>query len=418
MIDNSTLHIRGGEVPEQFALGHSVVPPASRTPGFRHSEILIRDGRIKSVEPSLEGDSAPVLDATGCLVLPGFIDVHVHGAVGYDTMDADTKGLQAMAAFYARHGVTGFLATTMTAPRSATLDAVRAVAAYDPAASKGARLLGVHVEGPFISPVFPGAQKAEDIRDPDLAEFEALAEAGPVRMITLAPERPGAQSLIREALRRKITVTAGHTNATYEEFEAAVEAGVTQATHTYNAMSGLHHRNPGTLGAVLSDDRVFAQLIADNIHVHPAAMRILARCKPIDRTVLITDAMRAAGLPPGEYDLGGQTVTVQDGACRLEDETLAGSVSTLEKGLANFMQAAELSIADAWPAASRTPAASIGLDKEWGSIAAGYYGDLTVLDANLGVVATVVGGDVAYLRDAERLSSDGGHDHALGSDSK
>ena len=192
------------------------------------------------------------------------------------------------------------------------------------------------------------------------------------------------------------------------------DVGVTQATHTYNAMSGLHHRRPGTLGAVLSDDRVFAQLIADNIHVHPAAMRILARCKSWDRTVLITDAMRAAGLAPGEYDLGGQTVTVQDGACRLKDGTLAGSVLTLERGLANYVQASGLSIADAWPAAGPTPAASIGLGPEWGSIAVGCHGDLTVLDASLDVVAAIVGGAVVYLRDAERLTGDVRHDHALG----
>jgi N-acetylglucosamine-6-phosphate deacetylase len=414
MMEGPVLHIRGGEIPVGFSHSDSVVPPASHTSGFRHSEILIRDGVIRAVEPILDTFGDPVLDASGCLVLPGFIDVHVHGAMGHDTMDASVSGLQEMAAFYARHGVTGFLATTMTAPHAATLDAERAAAAYTPAASGGARLLGVHLEGPFLSPAYPGAQRAGDIREPDLAEFTELVEAGPVRMITLAPERPGAHALIREALRRGIIVVAGHTDATYEQFEAAVDVGVSQATHAYNAMSGLHHRRPGTLGAVLSDDRVYAQLIADNIHVHPAAMRILARCKSIDRTVLITDAMRAAGLSPGQYDLGGQTVTVQDGACRLEDGTLAGSVLTLETGLANFMKAAGLSIAEAWPAASRTPAASIALDNEWGSVAAGYYGDLTVLDAALEVVATVVGGAVVYLRDAARLAGDRGHDHALG----
>ncbi len=222
-------------------------------------------------------------------------------------------------------------------------------------------------------------------------------------MITLAPEQPGAHDLIRDAVRRGVTVVAGHTDATYDEFEAAVDAGVTQATHTFNAMSGLHHRRPGALGATLSDDRVYAQLIADNIHVHPAAMRILARCKPIERTVLITDAMRAAGMAPGEYDLGGQTVTVADGACRLADDTLAGSVLTLETGLANFMAAAGLTPAEAWPASSASPAASIGLDREYGSIAAGYHGDMTLLDADGAVVATVVAGQVVYLRDVQRL---------------
>ena len=240
-------------------------------------------------------------------MLPGFIDVHVHGAMGHDVMDARcARSATAMAAFYARHGVTGFLATTMTAPHDDTVAAVRAVTEAGPLTPGGARILGVHLEGSFISPAYPGAQKAEDIRPPDPHEFDELVDAGPVRMITLAPEVPGAQDLVRQAVNRNVTVVAGHTNATYEELEAAVEMGLTQATHTYNAMSPLHHRRPGTLGAVLSDDRIYAQLIADNIHVHPAAMRILARCKPIERTVLITDAMRAAGMQPGQYDLGGQ----------------------------------------------------------------------------------------------------------------
>jgi N-acetylglucosamine-6-phosphate deacetylase len=403
MAASNALHIRGGEIPEQFAQSGAGVPTASHTPGFRHSEVMIQDGRIAAVEPSLDGSPAPVLDAGGCLVLPGFIDVHVHGAVGYDTMDASQTGLNAMAEFYAQHGVTGFLPTTMTAPHADTLAAVINVARCDPLPHGGARILGVHLEGPYISPAFPGAQKPEDIREPSIAEFVELAEAGPVRMITLAPEQPGAHDLIREAVGRGTVVVAGHTNASYDELEASVEIGVTQATHTYNAMTGLHHRRPGTLGAVLSDDRVYAQLIADNIHVHPAAMRILARCKTVARTVLITDAMGAAGMEPGQYELGGQSVTAADGACRLADGTLAGSVLTLETGLANFAAAAGLTLGESWPSASHTPAASLGLAGEYGSISNGHCGDLTVLDHSMRVVATVVAGDVVYLRDEGRL---------------
>ncbi|MFN2202874.1 MAG: N-acetylglucosamine-6-phosphate deacetylase [Caldilineaceae bacterium] len=404
MAARNTLHIRGGEIPELFAQSGAGVPTASLTPGFRHSEVMIQDGRIAAVEPSLDGAPVPVLDARECLVLPGFIDVHVHGAVGYDTMDASQTGLSEMAEFYAQHGVTGFLPTTMTAPHSDTLAAVINVAQCDPLPLCGARILGVHLEGPYISPAFPGAQKSENIREPSIAEFATLAEAGPVRMITLAPEQPGAHELIREARRRGVVAVAGHTNASYDELEAAVQIGVSQATHTYNAMSGLHHRRPGTLGAVLSDDRIYAQLIADNIHVHPAAMRILNRCKSVARTVLITDAIRATGMEPGYYDLGGQSVTVADGACRLNDGTLAGSVLTLEIGLANFAAAAGLSLGESWPAAGRSPAASLGLGEEFGSIEPGYWGDLTVLDHELGVVATVVAGNVVYLRDEARLT--------------
>ncbi|MCC9076923.1 N-acetylglucosamine-6-phosphate deacetylase [Litorilinea aerophila] len=404
MASNHELFITHAMVPAEFL----PAPQASSLPGFGPGFVHIRQGQIVSV--NVPGAAAPPrgvrrLNAEGCILLPGLIDVHVHGAMGHDTMDATPEALAAMARFFAAHGVTAFLATTMTASAEATLAAVRAAADYcrGPQEPGGARLLGVHLEGPFISPEFPGAQRADQIRPPDLAEFDALCQAGPVRMITLAPEQPGAKALIAAARRRQIVAVAGHTSATYEECLAGIEAGITQATHTYNAMTGLHHRRPGTLGAVLSDDRVYAQLIADNIHVHPAAMKILARCKGPSRTVLITDAMRAAGLPPGQYDLGGQMVTVQDNQCRLADGTLAGSVLTLERGLAHFTAASGLDLAQSWPAASRTPAQSLGLDHELGAIAVGYRADLVLLDGELNVVATLVDGQVAYLQDEARL---------------
>jgi N-acetylglucosamine-6-phosphate deacetylase len=363
------------------------------------------------------GAHGATLDASGCTVLPGFLDVHVHGAMGADTMDADPAALAHMARFAAHHGVTAFLPTTMTADAAATLAAVQAVAAVgERPHPNGATSLGVHLEGPFISPRFPGAQPASAIRSPDIAEFDALCAAGPVRMITLAPEMPGALALIRKARAAGVVVVAGHTAATYAECEAGITAGIRQATHTYNAMSGLHHREPGTLGSVLSNDSVYAQLIADNIHVHPAAMKILARCKGMARTLLITDAMRAVGLPPGHYDLGGQTVTVtagvgsHPGECRLADGTLAGSVLTLERGLANFIAATGLALADAWPTTSLTPAMALGLDRTRGKLEPGYRADLVLLDDGGEVVATVVQGRVVYLREGERLRAHGG-DH-------
>lgn len=404
MVDR-TLLIMGGEAP----LAGTLQPAQVEIRGTRIA--AIHDGRTATSD-----NSAATLDATGCVALPGFIDVHIHGALGVDTMDADPAALARMARFVAQHGVTAFLPTTMTADAPSTLAAVQAVAAAgERPHANGAAILGVHLEGPFISPRFPGAQFASAIRPPDLAEFAQLCEAGPVRMITLAPEMPGALDLVRKARALGIVAVTGHTAATYAECEAGVEAGVTQATHTYNAMSGLHHREPGTLGSVLSNDRVYAQLIADNVHVHPATMKILARCKGMARTILITDAMRAVGLPPGNYELGGQAVTVSVvkgmGECRLADGTLAGSLLTLERGLANFNAATGLSIAETWPTTSQTPAMALGLDGERGKIATGYLADLTLLDAAGEVVATVVQGRVVYLRDRERLCSDrGDHD--------
>lgn len=386
--------------------------------GLVTGQLILEDGRVAAVETGravdIPGRAGATLDATGCVVLPGLVDLHVHGAVGDDTMDADPAALGRMARFFAHHGVTAFLPTTMTATVPATLDAVRAVAAAgarpDP---RGATILGIHLEGPFISPRFPGAQLAGAIRPPDPAEFDTLCAAGPVRMMTLAPEVAGGLDLVRHVVARGVVAVTGHTAATYAQCEEAIAAGITQATHTYNAMTGLHHREPGTLGSVLSNDNVFAQLIADTIHVHPAAMTVLARCKGIERTVLITDAMRAAGLPPGTYDLGGQPVTVANGECRLADGTLAGSVLTLEVGLRNFAAAAGLSMGEAWRAASQTPLAALGRsipgDPPRGRLEPGCAGDVVVLDAAGEVVATVIAGEVVYLRDAERLGGDRRH---------
>jgi N-acetylglucosamine-6-phosphate deacetylase len=209
--------------------------------------------------------------------------------------------------------------------------------------------------------------------------------------------------LIRQARAHKVVVVLGHTNATYTDCERAVTWGISQATHTYNAMRGLHHRQPGTLGAVLSLDTIDAQLIADNIHVHPAGMKILARCKGAEHTLLITDAIRATGLPAGEYELGGQPVWVKNGECRLADGTLAGSILTMDQALRNFIAATGWSLAQAWPTTSRTAARTLSLAPTLGTLTPGAYGDLVVLDQALRVVATVVGGAVVYLREAERL---------------
>lgn len=398
----SQLCIRHGLLPAEFLPNDA---PSSTSPGFTTGDLFIHGAQIDATSQHILPDGAAVLDAIDCFILPGFIDLHVHGGAGYDTMDATDEALAAMAHFFAQHGVTAFLATTMTAPHADILRAVTAVGQRRTQNTSGARMLGLHVEGPYISLKFPGAQPAEYIRPPSLQEFAELMAAGPVRMITLAPEVTGADELIETARQQGVITVWGHTNATYESCVRAAQLGMTQATHTYNAMSGLHHRKPGVLGATLALDTIYAQLIADNIHVHPAAMNILMRCKGVARTVLITDAMRAAGLPEGEYELGGQPVTVSAGSCRLADGTLAGSILTMECALANFMAATGLSLADAWPVSSRTPAQSLGLAHQVGALAPGYQADVVLLDAELQVVATIVGGQVVYLREPARLQN-------------
>ena len=403
-----------GESPSIGGIGgltaRTVFGTAAAPPG--HSFALTCEGGL--LGPWLQENArleTPFLDGSGCILLPGFIDVHIHGSGGADVMDATPESLETISRFLVQHGVTGFYATTVTASHAATLAAVENVARFVGLAQSGnveeqqtgARILGVHLEGPYISPEFPGAQNPAFIRPPSVVEFEEFLAAGPVRMITLAPETPGAEALVEVALAAGVRVVLGHTAATFDQASAAIDAGVSQATHTYNAMTGLHHRLPGTVGAILSDDRIYAQLIADGIHVHPAAMRILGRCKGPTRTLLISDAIRAAGMPPGRYEMGRLPVIVKDGACRLEDGTLAGSVLTLDVALRNFMAAAGWSLVQAWPLTSLSQAQAMGINSEVGRIRTGARADLTLLDAEAQVVATVVGGKLAYLRDSWRL---------------
>ncbi len=342
------------------------------------------------------------LDAQGGFVVPGFVDVHVHGAAGYDTMDASAEALAGMAAFFARHGVTSFLATTITAPRAATLAAIRAVASYRESPHSGARLIGLHLEGPYLNRAAKGAQPEQFCRAPDVAELDEFAAAGPVRLISLAPELPGAEACVRAAVSRGIHVAVGHTQATYEQVEEAAAWGVDHAAHTFNAMTGLHHRQPGAVGAILTDDRLVAEIIADGIHLHPAVIALAVRAKTPTRMALITDAIRATGLPEGIYDLGGQDVIVRNGSCWLIDasggasRTLAGSTLTLEAGLRNAMLATGLSLAEALPMATTTPAASIGMAGQIGTLAPGYLADIALLDQAGRVQLTVVGGRVVY----------------------
>lgn len=420
------LLIHTGQIPTEF-----IAATLSQEPGFTLADLLLEQGRIAALGDLAAGAVTRRLDAQGCWVLPGFVDLHIHGSAGHDVMDGTPTALAAIASFLPQHGVTAFTPTTMTAPHANTLHAVQGVAQYlaeigqanplaapgaasvtelaevtlSPALQTPARVLGVHLEGPYISPRFPGAQPAHFIRPANLAEFAELLAAGPIRLITLAPEEPGAEALVRLARQHNVVVVLGHTDATYADCERAVEWGVSQATHTYNAMRGLHHRQPGTLGAVLSLDAIDAQLIADNIHVHPAGMKILARCKGSERLLLITDAIRATGLPEGEYELGGQPVWVKDGQCRLADGTLAGSILTMDQALRNFMAASGWSLAQAWPSTSHAAARTLGLEQEIGTLRPGARGDLVLLDEELQVVATVVGGEVAYLRDSARLGS-------------
>lgn len=367
--------------------------------------VLVEDGIIVSIaekgavpEEDRGGGSSEglaVIDGGGGWLLPGFIDVHVHGGYGADFMDASREAYDTITKFHASKGTTTMLATSMTAPREAIEAVLEAADRYRSGSMPFARLGGVHLEGPFLNKKWIGAQNPAYVVPPDLERVKGWNEAHPglIKQLTLAPETEGATELIRWLAGQGIVAACGHTDASYEQIVAAADAGLSSAVHTYNAMTGLHHRNPGTLGAVMTDERISAELIADGHHVHPAAMRILAAAKPADKLVLITDAMSSAGMGDGEYELGGLAVTVKDGVCRLaEGGSLAGSSLTMIDAFKMFRKTTGWSV----PAVSRllsgNPAKLLGIDDKTGSIAAGKWADLVWTDASFEVVATWVQG--------------------------
>jgi N-acetylglucosamine-6-phosphate deacetylase len=337
-----------------------------------------------------------VLPLGGAFLLPGFIDVHVHGAVGSEAMDGDVPGLLAMSAFYATRGVTSFLPTTWTADRATTLAALDAIAAATALDSGGARILGAHMEGPYLSSARCGAQDPRHIREVDRDEAAAFLDTGAVRLITVAPETAGADDLLDECRRRGVTVSVGHTDATYEQVAAAVSRGARHMTHTYNAMTPLRHRAPGAVGAALALPGFQAEVIADEVHVHPAAVRALLRARGIDEVVLVTDAIRPTGTSTVGGQLQGRAVAVRDGAVRFDDGQLVGSVLTMDLALRNVLRLSGLPLSELWPVVSRNPAFSAGVADRKGRLAVGMDADLVVLDEDHQVVRTVVEGRTVH----------------------
>ena len=360
--------------------------------------VRVEGGRIIAVGSGGAPDDAEaeVIDLGARILAPGFVDLHAHGAVGRDTMEASPEALRAMARFYVRHGVTAFLATTMAAPADAILAALQTVAVVRTEGTGGAELLGAHVEGPYLDAARRGCQEAEHVRTADPAEYGRLLDTGVVRLLTLAPEFPENRVLIRDAVARGIAVAAGHTRASYDDMRGAVELGLRQVTHLFNGMEPLHHRAPGAVGAALTLDGLRCQVIADNVHLHPAALKLAARAKGPDGVILVTDAMAGTGMPDGEYTLGGLPVTVRAGVARDPEGALAGSTLTMERAVANMAAASEMGLAATLTMATRTPARAIGRGDRKGRIAPEYDADLVVLEEDLTVSLTMVAGNVVY----------------------
>ena len=333
------------------------------------------------------------------VVLPGFIDEHIHGAGGSDAMDGNTKDLAIIAETVAKEGTTSFLATTMTQSKENILKAMRAVKEYREAAGEqGARIAGVHLEGPFIAAAHKGAQPLEYVAAPDAKTFDEYNAAcgNAIKIITLAPETDGALDFIRHIVAQGTVVSIGHTGAKYAEVKAAMEAGATNVTHTYNAQSPLHHREIGVVGSALLLEDLYCELICDTIHVSVPAMQLLVKNKRADKLALITDAMRAKGLADGVSELGGQTVYVKGGEARLADGTLAGSVLRMNRALQNMVEKVGVPLTQAVDYCTINPARTLKMENAAGSIAEGKRADFAVLNDKFDVLYTVRDGKIIY----------------------
>lgn len=351
--------------------------------------LTVVDGVLAGVEPPRAG---PTLQAA--VVVPGLLDIHTHGGAGVQVIDGAEADLDRLALFYARHGVTGFLAT-VGGSREHILDGIAAVRARLAAGpSRGAQILGVHVEGPFISRAALGAFRPDSVRAPDPAFLRTMlaAAGGHLRLITLAPEE--SADLVPIALRNGVVCSAGHSVASAEQVSRAVDSGVRSVTHLFNAMAAFHHREPGLVGVALTDDRLVCELIADGVHVSPTAVKLAAQAKGVDRIALVSDSIAATGLPDGEYELEEVRVTVSDGEVRLADGTLAGSTLTLDRAVANLARWADLPFTDAVRAATTTPADLLGLADRCGTVALGRRADLAAFDADHQLTWTMVAGEV------------------------
>lgn len=335
-----------------------------------------------------------IIDASGNFVSPGFIDMHVHGSGGYDVMDGTFQALSVISSVLAQNGVTGFLPTTMTMSEEkiyASLDNIRL---HMKNKINGAKILGAHMEGPFINKKYKGAQKEDFIIKPNFKFVEDYIDV--IKLITLAPEEDDNFDFIKETVKKtNIILSIGHSNAEYEETMEAIKCGISHATHTFNAMTPLNHRKPGIVGAILNSD-IYCELIADGIHVHPAIFNILKKVKGTNRIILITDSMRAGCLRDGMSELGGQKVIVKNNSARLEDGTLAGSILKLNEGVKNFMDNSDIDICEAISLVSINPAKELGLDNVKGSLEVGKYADIVILDSNFNVQQTIVEGNTVF----------------------
>ncbi len=366
--------------------------------GLVKTDIAIENGKIVAIGEGLD-ITEPFSVAKNHVVVPGFIDRHVHGADGADAMDGTVTDLSTIANGLAKEGTTSFLATTMTQSKENITKALNAVKEYRAESPvKGARVLGVHLEGPFISTKFIGAQPLEYVDAPSVETFDKYhkASGNSIKVVSFAPEEEGGSALITHLNSLGVCPSAGHTNASANVIEQSIKTGLKSITHTFNAQKPVHHRDLGVAGSALLFDELYTEIICDFIHLSPLTVKLVYKNKPKDKIILITDAMRAKGLPDCISELGGQKVIVKNGEARLEDGTLAGSTLKMNNAIKNLVQGLSIPLCDAIDFATVNPAKSIGVDGDYGTIEVGKYADFAVLDNDFNVALTVKEGEIIY----------------------
>jgi len=367
--------------------------------------IIVEKGKIIAIINKEELNTATltgveVIEANDKFVVPGYIDIHIHGGGGSDVMDGNYEAINQIAITHSRFGTTAFLPTTMTMSKNKIIRSLRSICEAAEKGTTGAKILGVHLEGPYINPEKKGAQKEKDIKKISIEEFLEFnhVSGNLIRLVTIAPEIPGAVDFIRWLNKKGIITSAGHSNATYMQVEEGIQAGLSQVTHLFNAMRGLHHREPGIIGAALASSKLTVEVIADGIHLHPMVIKIVIEIKGDEKVVLVTDAIRATGINEGIYDLGGQKIIVKQGQARLKTGVLAGSVLTMDKAVKNLVTKVGIPLTKAIKMASFNPAKCIGIDDRKGSLAVNKDADIVILNKNLETELTMVAGRVVYRR--------------------
>jgi N-acetylglucosamine-6-phosphate deacetylase len=378
-----------------MALRGNLVTPFQK---IEHGQIEVKDSKIHYVGP--RRPCKGVVDHGDATIAPGFIDIHVHGIAGHDAMDIGTGSLQQISQHLASRGVTGFLATLQTAPQKEVLKALTRVKREMRGSVSGAKVLGTHLEGPFISPNRMGAQQ-NYVREPTQRQLEEIYKAagGTLKIVTLAPEVKGGLDAAKFLRKHNIVVSAGHTDATYHETRQAFDAGVSHLGHFWNGIRGVHHREPGVVGAGLEDENVTVELIADCLHVHPTILGLTVKVKGPEKVVLISDLIKPAGFPNGEYVLDGRTFQLDNGLIKLPSGVIAGSSVGLDKAVRNMVEKVGVSLPVAVQMATATPAKVLGLDEK-GRLKPGLDADIVIMDENFNVIETIVEGSTVYKQDA------------------